>query len=90
MVRVNAHFEFGEKLGISSASGDFRSQEDDVLMIYSSAVKGNQSSNLTVSCVGVAMLPDAKSVDDVMRTNITFQLEDKSQKRKCRRRHYYG
>lgn len=50
-------------------------------MIYSSAVKGNQSSNLTVSCVGVAMLPDAKSVDDVMRTNITFQLEDKSQKR---------
>lgn len=81
VVRVNAHFEFGEKLGISSASGDFRSQEDDVLMIYSSAVKGNQSSNLTVSCVGVAMLPDAKSVDDVMRTNITFQLEDKSQKR---------
>ena len=79
VVRVNAHFEFGEKLGISSASGDFRSQEDDVLMIYSSAVKGNQSSNLTVSCVGVAMLPDAKSVDDVMRTNITFQLEDKSQ-----------
>ena len=53
VVRVNAHFEFGEELGISSASGDFCSREDDVLMIYSSAVKGNQSSNLTVSCVGV-------------------------------------
>ena len=81
VVRVNAHFEFGEELGISSASGDFCSQEDDILMIYSSAVKGNQSSNLTVSCVGVAVLPDAKSVNDVMRTNITFQLEDKSQGR---------
>lgn len=81
VVRVNAHFEFGEELGISSASGDFRSQEDDVLLIYSSAVKTNQSSNLTVSCVGTAVLPDAKSVEDVMRTNITFQLEDKSQER---------
>lgn len=81
VVRVNAHFEFGEEIGISSASGDFRSQEDDVLLIYSSAAKTNQSSNLTVSCVGTAVLPDAKSVEDVMRTNITFQLEDKSQER---------
>ena len=81
VVRVNAHFEFGEELGISSASGDFRSQEDDVLMIYSSAAKTNQSSNLTVSCVGIAVLPDAKSEKDVMRTNITFQLEDKSQEK---------
>ena len=55
--------------------------EDDVLDFYSSAVKTNQSENLTVSCVGSAMLPGAKSVDDVMRTNITFQLEDKSQGR---------
>lgn len=81
VVRTNASFEFGEELGISSASSDFRSQEDDVLLIYSSAIKENQSSNLTVSCVGTAMLPDAKNVEDVMRTNITFQMEDKSQGR---------
>ena len=56
-------------------------QEDDVLDIYSSAVKQNQSSDLTVSCVGTAALPDAEQVEDIMRTNITFKLEDKSQGR---------
>ena len=81
IVKVGVGFDFDSDLGINSAVGNYRSLEDDVLDFYSSAVKTNQSGNLTVSCVGSAMLLDAKSVDDVMRTNITFQLEDKSQSR---------
>lgn len=81
IVKVGVGFDFASDLGIDTAVVDYRSQEDDVLDFYSSAVKTNQSENLTVSCVGSAMLPGAKSVDDVMRTNITFQLEDKSQGR---------
>ncbi len=79
IVKVGVGFDFDSDLGIDTAVCNYRSQEDDVLDFYSSAVKNNQSENLTVSCVGSAMLPGAKSVDDVMRTNITFQLEDKSQ-----------
>lgn len=81
IVKVGVGFNFDSDLGIDTAVGNYRSMEDDVLDFYSSAVKTNQSENLTVSCVGSAMLPGAKSVDDVMRTNITFQLEDKSQGR---------
>ncbi|MGO5541221.1 hypothetical protein ACTQWG_01645 [Blautia sp. HCP3S3_H10_1] len=81
IVRAGVSFDFGSELGIRSAMGNYRHQEDDVLDFYSSAVKENQSKDLTVSCIGTATLPDAKSVDDVMRTNITFKLEDKSQGR---------
>ena len=81
IVKVGASFDFDSDLGIETAMSDYRSQEDDVIDFYSSAVKTNESENLTVSCIGTAMLPGAKSVDDVMRTNITFQLEDKSQER---------
>lgn len=80
-VRIGASFDFDSDLGIDGAAGDYRSVEDDVLDVYTSAAKTNQSANLTVSCIGTAVLPDAKSVDDVMRTNITFQMEDKSQGR---------
>ena len=54
---------------------DYRNLEDDVVDFYSSAVKTKESKDLTVSCIGTATLPDAKCVDDVMRTNITFQLK---------------
>lgn len=81
VVRVGASFDFGSDLGIVTAVGSYSMQEDDVLDIYSSAVKQNQSSDLTVSCVGTAALPDAEQMEDIMRTNITFKLEDKSQGR---------
>ena len=81
IVKVGASFDFDSDLGIETAVGNYRNLEDDVVDFYSSAVKTNESKNLTVSCIGTAMLPDAKCVDDVMRTNITFQLEDKSQGR---------
>ena len=81
IVKVGASFDFDSDLGIETAVGNYRNLEDDVVDFYSSAVKTNESKNLTVSCIGTATLPDAKCVDDVMRTNITFQLEDKSQKR---------
>lgn len=81
VVRVGASFDFGSDLGIVTAVGSYSMQEDDVLDIYSSAVKQNQSSDLIVSCVGTAALPDAEQVEDIMRTNITFKLEDKSQGR---------
>ena len=71
--------ELAADLGIETAVGNYRNLEDDVVDFYSSALKTNESKNLTVSCIGTATLPDAKCVDDVMRTNITFQLEDKSQ-----------
>ena len=79
IVKVGASFDFDSDLGIETAVGNYRNLEDDVVDFYSSAVKTNESKNLTVSCIGTATLPDAKCVDDVMRTNITFQLEDKSQ-----------
>ena len=79
IVKVGASFDFDSDLGIETAVGDYRNLEDDVVDFYSSAVKTNESKNLTISCIGTATLPDAKCVDDVMRTNITFQLEDKSQ-----------
>ena len=79
IVKVGASLDFGSDLGIETAVGNYRNLEDDVVDFYSSAVKTNESKNLTVSCIGTATLPDAKCVDDVMRTNITFQLEDKSQ-----------
>lgn len=81
IVKVGASFDFDSDLGIETAVGNYRNLEDDVVDFYSSAVKTNESKNLTVSCIGTATLPDAKCVDDVMRTNITFQLEDKSQGR---------
>ena len=79
IVKVGASFEFDSDLGIETAVENYRNLEDDVVDFYSSAVKTNESKNLTISCIGTATLPDAKCVDDVMRTNITFQLEDKSQ-----------
>ena len=79
VVKVGASFDYNSNLGIISAVRDYKSEEEDVLYIYSSAGKANQGGNLMVSCVGTAALPDAKSTEDIMRTTITFQMEDKSQ-----------
>ena len=79
VVKVGASFDYNSDLGLISAVCQYQAEEDDVLYIYSSAKKENKSGSLMVSCVGTAMLPDAKNVDDIMRTNITFQMEDKSQ-----------
>ena len=79
IVKTGVSFDFNSDLGIETAVVDYRNLEDDVVDFYSSAVKTKESKDLTVSCIGTATLPDAKCVDDVMRTNITFQLEDKSQ-----------
>ena len=79
VVKVGASFDYNSDLGIISAVCQYQTEADDVLYIYSSAKKENKSGSLMVSCVGTATLPDAKNVDDVMRTNITFQMEDKSQ-----------
>lgn len=79
VVKVGASFDYNSDLGIISTVRQYQAEEDDVLYIYSSAKKENKSGSLMVSCVGTAMLPDAKDGEDVMRTNITFQMEDKSQ-----------
>ena len=80
IVKTGVSFDFNSDLGIETAVGDYRNLEDDVMNFYSSTSKDKpESKDLTVSCIGTATLPDAKCVDDVMRTNITFQLEDKSQ-----------
>lgn len=81
IVRVGASFKFDSDLGITNAMEICTSEGDDVLAIYSSARKEDTSENLTVSCMGTAALPDASTVDDIMRTNISFKLEDKSQTR---------
>ena len=79
VVKVGASFDYNSDLGLISAVCQYQAEEDDVLCIYSSAKKENKSGSLMVSCVGTATLPDAKNVEEVMQTNITFQLEDKSQ-----------
>ena len=79
VVRVGSSFDYNSDLGITSAVRDYKSEEDDVLYIYSSARKENQGGNLMVSCVGTAALSQAQSAGDIMRTTITFQMEDKSQ-----------
>ena len=71
IVKVGASFDFDSDLGIETAVGNYRNLEDDVVDFYSSAAKTNESKNLTVSCIGTATLPDAKCVDDVMRTNFS-------------------
>lgn len=79
VVKVGASFDYNSDLGIISTVRQYQAEEDDVLYIYSSAKKENKSGSLMVSCVGTAMLPDAQNGEEVMRTNITFQMEDKSQ-----------
>ena len=54
IVKVGASFDFDSDLGIETAVGDYRNLEDDVVDFYSSAVKTNESKNLTVSCIGTA------------------------------------
>ena len=72
-------FDFDSDLGIETAVEIIEMWREDDVDFYSSAVKTNESKKFTVSRIGTATLPNAKCVDDVMRTNITFQLEDKSQ-----------
>lgn len=75
---VGVSFDFSSDMGVSSASVDFQSVEDDVMTVFISAVKSNDDKNMTVSCVGTIRLPDARTVEDIMRTEFSFQLQDKS------------
>lgn len=78
VVYVGVNFDFSSDMGVSSASVDFQSVEDDVMTVFVSAVKSNDDENMTVSCVGTIQLPDARMVEDIMRTEFCFQLQDKS------------
>lgn len=78
VVYVGVNFDFSSDMGVSSASVDFQSVEDDVMKVFVSAVKSNDDKNMTVSCVGTIRLPDARTVEDIMRTEFCFQLQDKS------------
>lgn len=75
---VGVNFDFSSDMGVSSASVDFQSVEDDVMTVFVSAVKSNDDENMTVSCVGTIQLPNARTVEDIMRTEFCFQLQDKS------------
>lgn len=75
---VGVNFDFSSDMGVSSASVDFQSVEDDIMTVFVSAVKSNDDENMTVSCVGTIQLSNARTVEDIMRTEFCFQLQNKS------------
>ncbi|MCM1258460.1 MAG: hypothetical protein NC307_11480 [Roseburia sp.] len=80
-VHIGGGISNTKELGIGSCALDFRSVSDDVMDIMISGAKTQDGKTLDVICQGTAW-EDGVDIDGVMRTEITFTLNDTSSSEK--------
>ncbi|MBQ9989406.1 MAG: hypothetical protein IJP31_00465 [Lachnospiraceae bacterium] len=68
-----------DELGIIESTMNFKSVTDDVMSVYVRCGKESNAKSLNVECVATVRALEAASVNDVLRKEMQFTLEDISQ-----------
>lgn len=76
IMHVNAGIQNTDELGIAVSTIYFQSVDDDVMDIMIECGKTAEEQTLEVVCTGILWDDSMESMDDIMRTEIRFELTD--------------